>query len=267
VWGQARFCEASVNGKIAVLQRSTRKAKGITVNESTRNFYPRGIPVYAPNDFAARESWLRRWTLCLAGGAALVLVLAAAAGVLLFKAWSLRASPPPAAAEQKSDAGSRTQQVETHPAAAPMTPAADLTPAAKPPAAPQAPGQALLLQSVAVVTVGHLYEGHLTIGLLADGMENEVYEQSTAVQLLDGVMHSLTVVEGQLGKLVASSLDTDDRQDVEHVRRLNRLLRTQATALKEYWANPTQELWQKYDRARQAAWKGIRPLVASDPEE
>jgi hypothetical protein len=238
------------------------------------NCYPRGIPFRAPDNPAIREMRLRRWTYGLLAAGAVLVVIATASGVLWVKSWKLRPSAVPVApcgekaAAPPKQANSRSPAQEASSSSTPRPKEREANAAMTAPIIATSPAQrALLLQSLAVATVGHLYEGHVTLGLLADGVDNETYEKKTASTLLDGALHTLHLVDGQLGKLAASELDTEDREDIEHVRKLSRLLEAQAKALKSYWATPTKELRAKYDEARTAAWKGIRPLLGRDVDE
>jgi hypothetical protein len=124
----------------------------------------------------------------------------------------------------------------------------------------------LLLQSVAVLTVGHLSQGYLNIGLLADGVEGDVYEKDEAVRMLKEVTNTLRIVDRQLARLDGLKLTTEDRRDVEHVRKLNKLLRAQAQALRAFWKDPTAARALKFKKTRRAAWSGIKPLLGLEKE-
>src|SRR5262249_1785088 len=118
-----------------------------------------------------------------------------------------------------------------------------------------------------VLTVGHLYQGYLNIGLLADGREGGAFEKAEAVQVLGEVTNTLQIVDRQLAKLLEQGLDSEDQKDVQHVRKLGSLLRVQARELKAYWDNPDEEQKRKYRKAREAAWAGIERMLEGDEGE
>jgi hypothetical protein len=245
---------------------------------------PRALPFAPPPELVAREARLRRWTFYLVGGAALGLVLLSSASVFLLHYF-----------QWKGGKGSGETGASREGTLSPSMPAVRIKPAwksfdsraedgfsaeadrprrrggkalegrpVKPAERPAAHEQ--LLQSLAVLTVGHLYQGYLNIGFLADNMGSDVYSRDEAVKMLKEVTNTLSIVDRQLARLRAVQLTPEDRRDVEHVRQLGKLLRAQADELTAYWEEPTKAQALRYKKARAAAWAGIKPLLGIDQE-
>lgn len=268
------------------------------MSEVLQRNYPRGIPFKTPQQLAAQEARLRRWTYCLLAGAAVGLVLLVSGGVLLQKSMhDATADTPAPVSPTGADGGeikvalrdapvkkSRSpdkewlQQAETtveenvpHSSRTVPAPRQSKAVPLEKPAKKGAPKAAfplaqhdLLLQTLAVLTVGQLYQSYLSIGLLADGKEGGAYQKTEAIQVLAEVTSTLTIVDRQLGKLLDMALEPEDRQDVRYIRQLNAQLQTQARELKAYWNNPDGEQQQKYQKAREAAWSAISRLLANE---
>jgi len=240
---------------------------------------------------------LRRWTYCLMGGAAVLLLCVAAAGVFFLKAFQASASAapsdPPAresdsvakrtgpsssvdgrgpAGQKSAKPGESTRKRKTKPPSRTALVHRQKNSGSsdppkeegKTPAVSAKSQREFCLKTMAVLTVGHLYQGYLNIGLLADGREGGAFEKAEAVQVLAEVTNTLQIVDRQLAKLLGQGLDSEDQKDVQHVRKLGSLLRVQARELKAYWDNPDEEQKRKYRKAREAAWAGIERLLEGD---
>jgi hypothetical protein len=262
--------------------------------------YPRGVPFKPPQTLADREARLRRWTYCLLGGAAMLFLCVATAGVFFLKAFQVPASAaptdPPAgepgsiakrtgpsstvdgkgpAGKKSAEPGENTRKKKSKPPSRAalvhrQKKAGSSDPANEEEKTTAVSGKAqreFYLKTMAVLTVGHLYQGYLNIGLLADGREGGAFEKAEAVQTLAEVTNTLQIVDRQLAKLLEHGLDPEDQKDVQHVRKLSGLLKVQARELKAYWDDPDEEQKRKYRKAREAAWAGIERLLEGDEGE
>jgi hypothetical protein len=242
----------------------------------TANF-PRGLPFKPPPAAAASEAVVsavdsgaafRAWVVRLA-----VMTIAAVAAIVLVGVigivWALR----PAANPESS--GWRSVVHEPLPSAPPAGPAvvsaprlqqADLKARVQPKAAEP------LLETVGSLTAANLYQTYLGLGLLADGMEKDIYTATEARKLLATLTALLDSVDAQLAIVGKSSLDAEDRQMVERSGQLAALLRTQAKELRAYWDTPESDLAartdheQKFHRARDQAWAGLQELLGITEE-
>ena len=132
-----------------------------------------------------------------------------------------------------------------------------------PPAPPTAPGPARepsRLEAVGVLTGVHLYQTHMSIGLLADAAESDVYTTEEADKLLDGITGMMDTVEKELAALPDASLTPQDRQALLKVKDLTGVLHTQAAELRAYWNTGEKEHADNYHKARNQAWEGVKAL-------
>jgi hypothetical protein len=246
------------------------------MSELYQKRFPMGIPAYPPPDLAAREARLRRWTFWLFGLAGLFLVVASAAAVVVVKylgqiaeaALAKPAQPnaganamkPVAAAPAKEEA--KTQDRISHRVVEGLATASkeELDTGTVTETKTQ---RDLFLQTTALLSVSHLYQTYLNIGLLADARENEVYGETEALAMLQQVTGTLGLVDGQLDKIQETKLEDGDRKDVGRVRALATALKALAESLKSYWNNPGKERASQYKKARAAAWEQIKPLLGN----
>src|SRR5262249_33573625 len=132
----------------------------------------------------------------------------------------------------------------------------------KPDPAPAADEQnAALLSATGALLGAHLYQTYLNIGLLADGVEGEVYTVAEAEQSLDAVTDLMQNVERQLRALAAAGLKEDDQKTLEKNRKLAGLLSDQAKELRAYWKTNDKEKAAKFQKVREEAWAGIKELL------
>jgi hypothetical protein len=220
---------------------------------------------------AAREARLRHWTYGLFAFAGLFLVLASAAVVVVVKymaqvseaalsqpavvktieqekkALSVKEGPP----SQEGDVSSAPKEVNPKPQPAPAPATPHETKAQRD----------LFLQSTALLTVSHLCQAYLNIGLLADAWETDVYTDAEAAAMLDEVIANLGLVDAQLAKVQGTKLEVDDQNDVARVRLVSATLKALAQELKAYWEDPSKDRAVKYKTSRAAAWERIKPLM------
>jgi hypothetical protein len=131
-------------------------------------------------------------------------------------------------------------------------------PAAEPPRTPQE----RTLEALGSLSASHLYQSYLNIGMLADAVEEGTYTPSQAQEMLAKVVSLMDVVDRQLDRLARGDLSPDDQRDVERIRGLSALLRSQAAALKAYWQNTADtRLASRYHEAREKAWQGLSDVL------
>jgi hypothetical protein len=198
----------------------------------TTSRYPIGTPVQPPQPRADQAAQLRFWALALLGAAALLLVVTVAGAVF----W--------------------INLVRRGPAATPE----GMSPSAAALAAAQA-RSGRLLDSLGGLSAGHLYQGFLNIGLLADGVEHKAYTRTEAEKLLGTVVELMNLVDRHLARLDKAGLDPEDLQAVERVRKLSGALRTQAEALRAYWASGDRAQAERYQALREEAWASLSELL------
>ena len=189
----------------------------------TTNAYPRALPFAPPQDLAAREARLRRWTYFLGAIAALTLLLLVTAGVFVANLLAQRPNAADAPAKGKELAAVQTQRDE-------------------------------FLQSLGVLSGAHLYQTYLNIGLLADGVEHRTYTKDEALAMLDPVTAMLDTVDQQLAKIKDAGLDPVDRKELEAIRSLSPLLREQVRTLRVYWKTGAKEDADRHQAARENTW-------------
>jgi hypothetical protein len=170
----------------------------------------------------------------------------------------------PNAPPQATVPPARNRSVAEQPAAPPApTPA----PQPKPNLAPTrvrplpAPPQEMLLEALGGLTAAHLYQTYLNIGLLADGVEGEIYTPADARKLLATVIGLMDTVDKQLARLPEESLKAEERKALLRIRSLSVLLRTQIKEVRTYWETNDKEHAKRFHKAREEAWTGLKELL------
>jgi hypothetical protein len=131
------------------------------------------------------------------------------------------------------------------------------------PAAPADP-KALLTETVGVLAGMNLYQSYLTIGLLADGKAERLYDEKAARSVLASVLTSLATVDQQLEKAGAAMQTAGDQAALAKVRGVVGLLRRQGKELIAFWDSGRPEDGARYEATRQEAWKQIVALLGLD---
>ncbi len=118
-----------------------------------------------------------------------------------------------------------------------------------------------LWTAIGGLTRAHLYQSQLSIGLLADGVEEELYTLSEARKLLANLTELLEQTEADLGRLPDTGLLPEERRLFGQVRGLFVLLRAQAWALSAYWDEGDKASAERFHKAREAAGKKLREVL------
>src|ERR1019366_2779960 len=92
------------------------------------------------------------------------------------------------------------------------------------------------LEALGSLSATHLYQTHLNIGLLADGVESETYTIEEAEKNLKSVVEMMKHVEAQQTRLATSGLDPDDQDSIREIQAVSAMLHLQIDSLRAYWA-------------------------------
>jgi hypothetical protein len=214
--------------------------------------YPRGIPYQSPDRTPQAGPPRRSFLLPALGALALVLVTATAT-VAVINLTSGRA-------QADRDADDRHTESPPVKAKAPAPPAT--TPAKAAPLTKTA--RERFLAALGMLSAAQVYQTYLNIGLLADGVENEVYTKAQAEEMLTTVVGLLDQGDRQLDTVRQTELDADDQANVLRIQGLTVLLRRQASALRAYWATGDREQITRYHQARETTWKSLSDALGID---
>jgi hypothetical protein len=253
----------------------------------SRNAYPKAMPLHSPDELNAQASKLsqlqeelsaqarrasqrdkelaekaarlRRWTGRLAG--VVLLVVALAAGVIAYSLNRVGIAPPSPAKEPASPVAEITPPVEAAPLVAPK-----LAPLVVPANAQAKPVsvKADFLEALGSLSATHLYQSHLNIGLLADGVESGTYTIAEAEESLKPVLDMMKLVDARLAGLAKSELSAEDRRSIQQIQAVSALLRLQADALRAYWASGEKQQADDFQAARKASWQGVSKVMGLD---
>jgi hypothetical protein len=125
--------------------------------------------------------------------------------------------------------------------------------------------KASFLEALGGLSVAHLYQTHLNIGLLADGVESETYTVEEAEKNLKSVIDLMKMVDGQLANVSKSGIDAEDQESIRDLQAIAALLHLQTTALRAYWADGDMEQAANYHKARKGAWQGLSKVMGIEP--
>ena len=139
-------------------------------------------------------------------------------------------------------------------------PLAPVKPGTPPVVAPADP-RAQLTETVGLLSGLYLYQTYLTIGLLADGKAERVYDEKAARSVLATVVGPLSAVDKQLAAVGKLAQTEPDRQAVERLRATVALLRRQSQELTAFWDTGDPAAGARYEATRQEAWKQISGLL------
>ena len=200
--------------------------------------YPRSLP-YCPPPEESRPPW-RFWPH-------LVFLLVLVIGV---ESWLLTAR------------NSQSQAAEPEPEVNPAPPIS-----VSPGKVPQPEGSkavlarnTVLLETLGAWSASHVYQSYLNLGMLADAVAHQAYAEDEAYAILNTLTGLLQMMDRQIDN-VAKAVDWEDRNALDKIRRLNRLLRIQADALVISWETGDQKKEEEYLQARGESWEGIREIL------
>jgi hypothetical protein len=120
------------------------------------------------------------------------------------------------------------------------------------------------LEALGSLSVSHLYQSYLNVGLLADGVENETYTVKEAEETLRSITDLMDQVDDQLIRLSKLGLDADDRAALEQINAVSVMLRLQSRFLQDYWKSDAKSDADKYHEVRKAAWTGLQKIMEAE---
>jgi hypothetical protein len=118
-----------------------------------------------------------------------------------------------------------------------------------------------LLETLGSLSATHLYQTHLNIGLVADGVESEIYTVEEAEQNLQSIVAMMKQVEEQHAKLAKSGLDADDQESLRQLQAVSAMLHLQVESLRAYWTTGESVHAEQYHQARKATWQGLSAVL------
>jgi hypothetical protein len=124
--------------------------------------------------------------------------------------------------------------------------------------------RAQLTETVGMLSGLYLYQTYLTIGLLADGKAERVYDDRAARAVLVSVLTPLNAVDKKMEALAAVVHTPADRDALARLRTTVALLRRQGGELVIFWNTGRPEDGARYEATRQEAWKWVVAVVGLD---
>jgi hypothetical protein len=122
-----------------------------------------------------------------------------------------------------------------------------------------------LWRALGGLTRAHLYQSNLSIGLLADGVEEDLYSLPEARKLLGNSARVLQEVELELDRLPETGLAAEDRKLFNQVREALRLLRAQARELGAYWDSGDKAVADRFHKTRARTVAQLDQLIRLGP--
>jgi hypothetical protein len=148
----------------------------------------------------------------------------------------------------------------------PLQPSVEPTPAPEPsktPASSPPPAQVSieLREALGGLTGSHLSQAHLSIGLIADAVEKELYHAAQGRKLLDAVAGLLDAVGQKLRQVPLNTLPLDDDRDLERALGVEKLLRSQIEELRLYWKSGDRDRAGRFHTVRKRTWVALDELL------
>jgi hypothetical protein len=143
-------------------------------------------------------------------------------------------------------------------------PIAGARPAESPALKPPIDARAQLTETVGLFSGLYLYQTYLTIGLLADGKTERLYDEKSARNVLASVVTPLEAVDKHLAQVGGLALTPGDRHAAERLRFAVGLLRRQGQELIAFWDSGQPAAGARYEATRQEAWRQISALLSLD---
>jgi hypothetical protein len=257
------------------------------MNGSSKNSYPKAIGLRSPDELASinrlsqlqdeltaqakklkdwkgeleqRSIRLRRWCVRLTGVCILTALIAAAAVWYAFN----RSRPIPVSNPAIDMVSTEAPTIKVEPP--PQKKIVEFKSAAKVEPKTTSDSQAktqkaAFLEALGGLSVTHLYQSHLNIGLLADGVESETYSIEEADRNLQSVVELMKHVDAQHAKLVKTGLDREDQDSIREIQAVSAMLRLQVDSLRGYWSSDDAAQANQYHAARKATWQGLTKVM------
>lgn len=213
---------------------------------------PCSLPYRPPTVLSSPEVRLWWWTVLLIGSTAVTLTVLVGGAWLLLGRSSRRAEPLPPAVPSRAWVAELTPAVAVEHVPEPPPQATTPHPAVG------KPGERLR-EALGALPGVHLYQAYLSLGLLADSAESDVYTPLEAKKLLRTLTASLDTVDRQLTRV--SESEQSENESLAQARRLLVLLRDQAGELSAYWDTGDEEHALKFLQLRAQTWIGLKELL------
>ncbi len=169
------------------------------MSNTTARAYPRSVPFNPPPKPVRRKSRLWLWTFMSILG---VIAVEALTAFLMYK------DLLPFKGIRHAEAAASATPVAVQPVT--------LTTLTQQPSAANTPDDRLL-SALGGLSAAHLYQTYLNIGMLADGVEGEVYTAEEGLKLLDTVTAMIATVDAQLARLRSANLKAEDQQALDRL--------------------------------------------------
>jgi hypothetical protein len=111
------------------------------------------------------------------------------------------------------------------------------------------------------LTASHLSQAHLSIGLIADAVEKDVYSAAHGGDLLGTITVLISSVGKRLESLPPGTLPADEQKQLQRARAVNGLLGKQVEQLRRYWASGSREHADGFKKARKETWAELQALL------
>jgi hypothetical protein len=132
-------------------------------------------------------------------------------------------------------------------------------PSAKPPEVRPA-HNALLLETLGASSASQVYQSYLNLGMLADAVAHRAYAEEEAYAILNTLTGFLQMMDRHMDNL-AKVIEAEDRNTLDKIRRVNRLLQVQTDALVIAWETGDQKKEDEYLETRAQCWDGIQEIL------
>jgi hypothetical protein len=118
------------------------------------------------------------------------------------------------------------------------------------------------LSSIGALGAGYLYTSYLAIGAVADGHYYDVYDDETAIQLMEEVKNLADATSGSLRELLGSGdLTIEDFNYINEMMATLGLLFREAESFQNYVQTGEERYATVYDNYRNNAWAKITELL------
>jgi hypothetical protein len=123
------------------------------------------------------------------------------------------------------------------------------------------------LTSIGALGAGYMYTSYLAIGAVADGHYFEVYDDETAVQLMEEIKSMANSTSGSLQELLGSDTITlDDFNFINEMIATLALLSKEAESYQNYIQTGEERYATVYDNYRNNAWAKITDLLGIEEQ-
>jgi CHASE3 domain sensor protein len=107
------------------------------------------------------------------------------------------------------------------------------------------------LKAVGGLAVGFAYQTHVSIGMVGDAFAGKVYKKDQSRQLLQLSINLIDAVTVQMQELVETELTDEDKEVLEKMIEINRLMKEQAEGLQAFIKSGDEEGRDQYTEARE----------------